>query len=83
MKHNREDYEQIQDPSGKIPEDEPVFLLRAQDKTAPDTVEMWAARVALEGGDLDIVDHANAHAQLMREWQEEHGCKVPDMPKEV
>ena len=28
MKHARDDYNRIQDPAGKIPEDEPVFLLR-------------------------------------------------------
>jgi hypothetical protein len=30
MKHARDDYNRIQDPAGLIPEDEPVFLLRAQ-----------------------------------------------------
>lgn len=31
MRHAREDYNRIQDPAGKIHEDEPVFLMRAQD----------------------------------------------------
>ena len=42
MKHARDDYAHIQDPSGKIPEDEPVFLLRAQDMSAPKTLNVWA-----------------------------------------
>lgn len=33
MIHARPDYNRIQDPENKIPEDEPVFLLRA--KTLP------------------------------------------------
>ena len=32
MIHARDDYNRIQDPAGKIPADEPVFLLRAQDE---------------------------------------------------
>ena len=82
MKHARDDYSHIQDPSGKIPEDEPVFLLRAQDKVAPEVVEDWAIAARNAGADPEIVNHAFAHAQLMRKWQTEHGCKVPDMPKE-
>lgn len=34
MIHARDDYNRIQDPAGKIPADEPVFLLRAQDALA-------------------------------------------------
>lgn len=34
MKHARPDYDRIQDPAGIIPEDEPVFLLRGQDRYA-------------------------------------------------
>jgi hypothetical protein len=59
MKHARPDYDRIQDPSGKIPTDEPVFLLRGQDKTAATTVRLWArmqkdpelARLAMEQAD--------------------------------
>lgn len=43
MKHARLDYERIQDPWGKIPESEPVFLLRAQDCTAAEVVRYWAS----------------------------------------
>ena len=31
MIHAREDYQRFQDPEGKIKEDEPVLLFRAQD----------------------------------------------------
>lgn len=42
MKHAREDYDRIQDPLGLIPEDEPVFLLRAQDRLACQAVAYYA-----------------------------------------
>jgi len=81
MKHARKDYDRFQDPEGKIPEDEPVFLLRAQDAVAPGVVEAWALAAHSVGADENIVQHAYEHAQLMRKWQAEHGSKVPDMPK--
>ena len=80
MLHARKDYDRIQDPEGKIPEDEPVFLLRAQDAVAPGVVEAWAIVAYEAGATDDIVHHAYEHAQLMRKWQAEHGSKVPDMP---
>jgi hypothetical protein len=42
MIHARADYNRIQDPANKIPQDEPVFLLRGQDKVAAATVRVWA-----------------------------------------
>jgi hypothetical protein len=81
MKHAREDYNRFQDPEGKIPADEPVFLLRAQDKVAPDVVEAWASLAEIWDADKDIVQRAREHAQAMRRWQDEHGCKIPDLPK--
>ena len=41
MIHSRNDYQRIQDPENKIPVDEPVFLLRAQDVTAANIVRAW------------------------------------------
>ena len=82
MKHARKDYDRIQDPAGIIPEDEPVFLLRAQDIVAPQVVEAWAIAAHAAGANEDIVQHAYEHAQFMRKWQAEHGSKVPDMPSE-
>lgn len=35
MRHLREEYNRIQDPENEIGEDEPVFLLRAQDRAFP------------------------------------------------
>lgn len=80
MKHARPDYNRIQDPDDKIPEDEPVFLLRAQDVTAPFLVRMWAQQAESFGAKQDIVDAARRQAANMTEWQREHGMKIPDMP---
>lgn len=80
MKHARKDYERIQDPTGLIPVDEPVFLIRAKDEVGPLTVDKWADYAEQAGASHGIVTHAREHAQLMRKWQREHGCQIPDMP---
>lgn len=74
MKHAREDYNRIQDPEGKIPADEPVFLLRGQDPAAADTVRFWASRVELLAEQAgkpvpEIAKVARDHADLMDEWE--------------
>jgi hypothetical protein len=81
MKHSRHDYVRIQDPAGLIPADEPVFLLRGQDKYAPDTLRDYAARVYDRGhGSSEACQEIYAHAELMEQWQADHGAKVPDAP---
>lgn len=81
MLHARKDYqERIQDSANLIPTDEPVFLLRAQDKNAPEAVEQWADWAEEDGAAPNIVKAARDHAKAMVKWQEEHGSKVPDMP---
>lgn len=63
-----------------IPDDEPVFLLRAKDITAPDVVRMWATLVRQRGGDPALVDRVTAYADEMQAYAEEHynGGKTPD-----
>lgn len=78
MKHARKDYNHIQDPAGKIPEDEPVFLLRGQDKYAARVLRFYAARVEADGGDIEIVRGTRAQANLMDDWPVH---KAPDIPK--
>lgn len=80
MKHARPDYDPIQDPRGLIPEDEPVFLLRAQDLTAPAVVEYWVMKAKDAGAAKTITEAAKNQAEAMREWQREHRIKIPDMP---
>lgn len=84
MLHARNDYDHIQDASGKIAADEPVFLLRAKDICAPEAVEAWAAVAEAEGADALIVATARQQASRMRQWQEATGiAKVPDMPQQL
>lgn len=83
MLHARKDYqERIQDSANLIPEDEPVFLIRAQDIVGPDVVDRWADWAVEEGAKENIVRAARTHAEAMRKWQSEHGSKVPDMPED-
>lgn len=69
--------------------DEPVFILRAMDKFAPEVIENWATRVDLATanfvngtGNVDStrkkIKEARALAHEMRAWQERNYCKIPD-----
>lgn len=75
MRHARPDYNRIQDLSGKIPADEPVFLLRGQDKLAADTVRFWAFAAERKKLDPEMIHIARAHAAIMESW----GKKLPDL----
>lgn len=66
MLHAGPDYNRIQDPTGKIPADEPVFILRAQDETAAATVRFWAALNSQ--GDPKAVELARIQARRMDMW---------------
>jgi hypothetical protein len=68
MKHAREDYNRIQDPEKKIPEDEPVFLIRAQDRASGLAVRAWADINISIGGDPKLSELAREHAKLMDDW---------------
>mgnify|MGYP001583782085 CR=1 FL=1 len=82
MKHARPDYNRIQDPSGKIPADEPVFVIRAQDMSAPATLRFWAEEHHRNGGDTAMSDLVEAFAVEMESWQESRKVKVADMPND-
>lgn len=69
MKHAREDYNRIQDPDGKIPAEEPVFLMRAQDKASPAAVRAWADENDRLGGDPVLSAKAREHVIKMEAWQ--------------
>lgn len=63
-----------------IPDDEPVFIVRAQDKFAPATCDRWADLAEAEGLH-ELADAVRVHADLMRGWQRDHGAKAPDVPE--
>jgi hypothetical protein len=78
MKHARADYDRIQDPEGLIPVDEPVFLLRGQDRFAAETVRYYAYLVQhSRDPDMKIVFAAQRQAEVMDAWSTH---KAPDMP---
>lgn len=82
MLHARKDYnERIQDSAGIIPENEPVFLIRGQDRVGPAAVELWSTLADIEGASDEIVDSARKQAEAMRNWQRNHMGKTPDLPQ--
>lgn len=68
MLHPHKKYAHIQDPTGMIPEDEPVFILRAGDQIAPMVVRYWADRNDHAGGDPAVSQQAKDHADKMERW---------------
>lgn len=80
MLHAREDYMHIQDPSNKIPAEEPVFLLRGKDPLAPKLLLKWASELRLQGGDPEMAKMVEDHAQKMIAWQKTMETKLPDLP---
>ena len=80
MKHDRSDYNRIQDPDGLIPVDEPVFLLRGQDMSAAETVRYWADLNDMNGGNPEASAAARAQANAMDLWPKK---KPADLVKAV
>lgn len=70
------------DTWNKIPDDEPVFILRGQDLLALEAVGRWvfdAGRHA-SGVPKEKVVAAQEHYNVMKHWQHDHPerCKIPD-----
>lgn len=78
MIHARKDYNRIQDPENKIPENEPVFLLRGQDELAPDTLRQYA-EFCFENKRLDVGEKAMKWAEEMELYQAKFKKKLPDL----
>ena len=77
MKHARSDYNRIQDPQNIIPDDEPVFLIRAQDIVSGDAVREWANLHLKAGGTTEIANAAIKHAELMDKWHTKKNADAP------
>lgn len=70
--------DEIADPNSclnKAADDEPVFVLRAQDACAPTHVRDWAEHAELRGCDPAKVAEARALADAMEAWPTR---KMPD-----
>lgn len=89
MKHARPDYDgRFIDtgahgrPDHKIPEDEPVLLVRGQDVCAPATARAWADENDARFGDAEMSRLVREHADAIEAWQRDTGRgKLADMPE--
>ena len=80
--HARQDYrDRMVDLEGKIPEDEPVMMFRAQDIHMRRVLEQYANAVEVSGGCDNIVTAVRRHSQRVRDWQNDYPERVksPDM----
>lgn len=84
MKHGRSDYYgRITDNAGKIPADEPVFLLRGCDPAAAQAVRAWASTHDGNGGNISMGDQARHWADQMDDYRDNkmgHPAKNADRP---
>lgn len=88
MRHNRADWDSIQDVGGEtsILPDEPVFIVRSKDIHSDRTARFWAKQVL----DDPLGDHETALSVLrwadqMQEYRETKlgGGRAPNAPHEV
>lgn len=61
-----------------IPEDEPVFIVRAQDKLLLKVLGFYLAKALEAGSPQEHLDKVIDTANMVREWQATHTTKVPD-----
>lgn len=59
----------------KAAENEPLFVLRAQDKLAPTLIRLWSELAALNGAPLEKTHEAKRLAYEMEQWPNR---KMPD-----
>lgn len=88
MKHNRADWDSIQDLGGRtsICADEPVFIVRAKDIHSDATARFWAKQVLDDPqGDHETARSVLRWADEMQAYRETKldGGKAPDAPHEV
>jgi len=86
MIHARKDYQRIQDPltkddkNGKgIGRDEPVFLLRAQDRLFVPMLTAYISMAKLIGCDATMIQMLRQHIETAKLWQLSHPPKTPDV----
>lgn len=78
MRHARADYNRFQDPENKIPDDEPVFLLRAQDRCAAKVVRFWAQFNKDSGGDHALSEQVMEWAIEFDKWPVKKHADLPE-----
>ena len=65
---------------GKIPDDEPAFTLRAQDKLSRDVVEFWIHQARAHNVAHEKIAAAVEHLDDIERWQRDNPdrVKLPD-----
>jgi hypothetical protein len=79
MKHLRDDYNRIQDPNRKIGDDEPVFLLRGQDKAFPAMLLGYIGYQRAVGNEA-LAKFIEDQMPAVHQWRASHHCKQADIP---
>lgn len=67
-------YGQVEVPG--IPDDEPIFILRAQDKSTPQVINQYADTSLTNGSPSEHAAAARRIATDMRDWQASHPDRV-------
>jgi len=62
----------------RVGDDEPVFVVRAADKSGPAIVQAWSIIAELIGTNKHKVEEARRISREMLQWQIENGYKIPD-----
>ncbi|MGW4127935.1 hypothetical protein [Amycolatopsis japonica] len=63
--------------NGTIGEDEPVFVLRAQDALTPEVLAEYRRLCAVAGSPAKHLEGIDAAAHAVIEWQQGHHTQVP------
>jgi hypothetical protein len=61
-----------------IPDDEPVFIIRAQDKLAVPIIQEYMALAEEKGVSDEFLDHLDRVCGDIKVWQRQNDTKVPD-----
>lgn len=63
-----------------VPDDEPVFILRGQDRATPQTIMEYANNAVTVGADAEHAERAREASSELRRWQEANPdrVKIPD-----
>ena len=68
-------YGRVQIDKNRIPVDEPIFILRAQDKLAEPLIRFYAELARVYCGDVELCSSAILSAERFRRWPVK---KMPD-----
>lgn len=62
----------------KVGDDEPIFILRARDELAIDTITFWISFAKTRGVNEHKTQEAELHREAFIRWAQDHDTKLPD-----